>query len=272
MDAALAVRPAAAHRTRPAAAPRERAARAGRARLHRARRAPRLAGHAGGGDLAARAEPAGPGPPRVRTGRQRQLVRAPRDPQGGRAAVRPTGVIVRGLLALCAGVLLAAAVQATSHSLGLARASAVKAAFLYKFGSFVEWPAGSFRTPGDTLVIGVFGDEALASELEQITQGRRIETHPIAVRRVRDAEEAAGAHILYAGGARESRARELVAAVRGPVLTVADVAGSGRGAPVLYFTEEEGRVRFGASLPAAAARGLKLSAKLLAVAQDVEGR
>ena len=49
-------------------------------------------------------------------------------------------------------------------------------------------------------------------------------------------------------------------------------ANAGDPGPVLFFTEEEGRVRFAASLPAAAARGLRLSSKLLAVAQKVEGR
>ncbi|RYZ06858.1 MAG: YfiR family protein [Comamonadaceae bacterium] len=181
--------------------------------------------------------------------------------------------MVRGLLALWAGLLLlvAAPAEVQAQGLGLARASAVKAAFLFRFGSFVEWPSGTFRTPGEPLVIGVFGDEAVASELEQITQGRKIDSHPVMVRRVRDVDDIGTVHILYAGGARETRSREVIAAARGAVLTVADSHGNGRSAPVLHFTEDEGRVRFSASLTAATARGIRLSAKLLVVAQDVEG-
>ncbi|QJW83406.1 YfiR family protein [Ramlibacter terrae] len=182
------------------------------------------------------------------------------------------GITAGAVRALGAGLLLFAMAAAIAQNLGLARASAVKAAFLYKFGSFVEWPAGAFRGPADPLVIGVFGDDAVAAELEQITQGRRIDNHPVQVRRVREADDVGALHILFVGGARDVRAREVLAAARGPVLTVAEAAGAGRTAPVLHFTEEEGRVRFGASLTAAAARGLKLSAKLLAVAQEVEGR
>jgi hypothetical protein len=170
---------------------------------------------------------------------------------------------------LAAVALAAACACAQAQGLGLARESAVKAAFLYKFGSFVEWPAGSFRTPASPLVIGVWGDDAVASELEQITQGRDIDGRPVAVQRVRDAEDAGDLHILFAGGARESRAREVLGAVRGPVLTVANGPAGGRA--VLYFSEEQGRVRFSASLAAAATRGLRLSARLLAVAQHVEG-
>ena len=162
--------------------------------------------------------------------------------------------------------------SASAQQLGAARESAVKAAYLFKFGSFVEWPAGTFRGPDDPLVIGVAGDDAVASELEHLVRGRAIESHPVKVVRVRESDDVKLLHVLYAGGPRESRIREVLASARGPVLTVADVAIGGNPGPVLYFTQEDGRVRFNASLPAAAARNLKLSAKLLAVAQQVESR
>ena len=181
----------------------------------------------------------------------------------------------RALLALCTGVGALVAwsqpVEVRAQGLGLPRGSAVKAAFLYKFGSFVEWPPGSFEAAAP-FVIGVFGDDAVAAELELITDGREIAGHPVQVRRVRDSHEADGVHMLFAGGPRESRARDLLSAVEGAVLTVAEGPIGGDPGPVLWFAQERGRVRFGASITAATARGLKLSAKLLAVAQHVEGR
>ncbi|MDB5856340.1 MAG: hypothetical protein JWQ76_29 [Ramlibacter sp.] len=181
----------------------------------------------------------------------------------------PRRALLRALPVLAAPALL---VPALAQPLGLARESAVKAAYLYKFGSFVEWPPGSFRGADDPFVIGVYGDDAVASELEQLARGRSIEGHPVSVQRVREADELNSLHLLFAGGPRESRNRDLLNAARGPVLTVADGPVGGQPGPVLYFTQEEGRVRFHASLPAAAARNLRLSAKLLAVAQQVEGR
>jgi hypothetical protein len=157
--------------------------------------------------------------------------------------------------ALLCVLLLAGMAGARAQPLGAARDSAVKAAYLYKFGSFVEWPPGTFRGPNDPFVIGVWGDDAVASELTQLAHGRDIEGHPVKVLRLREAEDAHGLQILYAGGARESRIRDVLA-TRGRCCT----------------TQEDGRVRFNASLPAAAARNLKLSAKLLAVALQVEGR
>jgi len=178
----------------------------------------------------------------------------------------------RHWLGIGGAVVALACAPAAAQPLGLARESAVKAAFLYKFGSFVEWPPGAFATPDAPFLIGVYGDEAVAAELEQITQDRNVEGHPVRVVRVRGPETVPRLHILYAGGPRQNRIREVIAAVRGPVLTVADGAVGGQPGPVLHFSQEEGRVRFTASLAAAAAQNLKLSAKLLAVAQQVEGR
>jgi hypothetical protein len=178
----------------------------------------------------------------------------------------------RRLFALAGPALLALAAGAHAQGVGAVRESAVKAAFLYKFGNFVEWPADAFRSPAAALVIGVFGDDAIATELEQITEGREVDGHPLRVLRVKDRDELLPMHILYAGGPREARAREVLAAAKGPVLTVGEGASAGAGGPVLCFTRDEDRVRFVASLRAAAARRLKLSARLLAVAQQVEGR
>lgn len=161
--------------------------------------------------------------------------------------------------------------QAQAQGLGLLRESAVKAAFLFKFGGFVEWPPGTFRSPTAPFVIGVFGDDAVAAELDQLTRGRDVNGHPVRVVRVRGSEDIESLQVLYAGGPRESRVREMLAAVRGPVLTVADAGLTGWVPPVLAFTQDEGRLRFTASLTAARARGLKLSSRLLAVAQSVEG-
>jgi hypothetical protein len=176
------------------------------------------------------------------------------------------------LLALAAVAMLCPAATGVAQPVGLARESAVKAAFLFKFASFVDYPQGTFRSGLDPFVIAVYGDDGVASELEQLTREHTMDGRPVRVRRVRDIEDLATVHLLFAGGPREARVRELLAAARGPVLTVADHAIGGSKGPVLWFAQEEGRVRFGASLTAAAAHKLRLSAKLLAVAQQVEGR
>src|SRR4051812_11983390 len=149
--------------------------------------------------------------------------------------------------------------------------SALKAAFLYKFANFVEWPAGTFKRD-DPLQIGVMGDDGVSGELEQLVAGRSFEGRPIAVRRLRDGDDAGGLHVLLVGAGRDTRLREVVASTAGPVLLVSEQENGLRLGAVLNFDPDPGRVRFSASIAAAEARGLRLSARLLAIAETVEGR
>ena len=172
-----------------------------------------------------------------------------------------------GLLLACLawpGPLWAAAPRSASES-------AVKAAFLHRFAGLVEWPAGSFRRAKDPLVIAVADQDAVAAELERIAAARAADARPLLVRRLREGEGVPeGAHVLMIGAGRESRVRELAAAPGALLVVTEQDNGHALGA-VLNFVLDAGRVRFTASVPAAEARGLRLSARLLAVAYSVEG-
>jgi hypothetical protein len=163
---------------------------------------------------------------------------------------------------------------AAPHALaqGAPRESAVKAAFLYKFGSFVEWPAATFKSPQEPLVIGVLADDAVAEELAQLAAGRSVEGRPLRLRTLKDGEAPGPVHILFVGVMRQQRLRDLLAAVPGPVLVVTQQEGALAAGSVINFVADGARVRFDASTAAAEARELKLSARLLAVARHVEGR
>lgn len=176
------------------------------------------------------------------------------------------------LAPLALGLALAWPAGACAQALGAVRESALRAAFVYKFTGFVEWPPGAFARPDEPLVIGVAGDEELAAELEQAVAGRSADGRPLAVRRLREVEGAAGLHVLVLAPAREARVREAVQSTPGAVLVVTQQDGGLRLGGVLNLTAEGGRLRFSASLTAAEARSLRLSARLLALAQTVEGR
>jgi hypothetical protein len=150
--------------------------------------------------------------------------------------------------------------------------SAVKAAFLFKFAAFAEWPPGTFQRPDQPLVIAVSGDDEVAGDLEQLASGRTIEGRPVSVRRAANGAAATGAHILFLAARRESRLREALESVAGPVLVVTEQPGALGWGSVINFMPDGGRVRFAASLASADARNVKLSARLLAVAQLIEGR
>jgi len=152
------------------------------------------------------------------------------------------------------------------------REAAVKAAFLYKFPSFVEFPAGTFASATQPLVIGVMGDEPIESELEQLVQGRTIDGRPVTVRRIAEGTAVSGVHVLFISERRDAKLKDIIDSVQGPVLIVTEQPGGLAQGGVLNFVVDAGHIRFTASLVAAEARRLKLSARLLAVAQNVEGR
>ena len=143
----------------------------------------------------------------------------------------------------------------------------VKAAYLYKFAGFVDWPPAAFARPDSPLVIGVAGNDELAAQLEQVVAGRSVGGHPLAVRRVRRGEPLAGLHVLYGAGADGAA---LLASARGlPLLTVSDTDEHPPG--MIRFLVIDERLRFEVALAQVGPSGLKISARLLAAALRVTG-
>lgn len=147
----------------------------------------------------------------------------------------------------------------------------VKAAYLYKFAGFVEWPDGSFTRPDSAVVIGVAGADALAEQLEQIVAGHTANGRPLQVRRIRRGDGLAGVHMLFVAAQDKTLAQDLLSASRGqPVLTVTDADETfGLGSMINFVIAEE-RLRFEVSLKPAQAARLKISARMLSAAYRVQ--
>jgi len=148
----------------------------------------------------------------------------------------------------------------------------VKAAFLYKIAGYVEWPNASFPQPDTPLTIGVVGAEAFASELSQILTGRTAHDRPVRVRRLRASESLEGLHVLFVGREERAQLNQLAPkAQQRSILTVSESEGALANGSVINFVIDEGRVRFEVSLVSARKSNVKLSSRLLAVAQQVMG-
>lgn len=147
----------------------------------------------------------------------------------------------------------------------------VKAAYLYKFAGFVEWPEGSFARPDSPVVIGVAGADALAEQLEQTVAGHTANGHPLQIRRIKRGDSLAGIHMLFISSQDKGHAQELLSASRGqPVLTVTDADETyGLGSMINFVIADE-RLRFEVSLKNAAAARLKISARMLSAAYRVQ--
>jgi hypothetical protein len=146
----------------------------------------------------------------------------------------------------------------------------IKAAFLYKFLSYVEWRAGTFAQPTSAIVIGVVGASDIADSLRTITTGRTAGDRPVEVRRLRAGDALDDVHMLFVGRAEASRVAQLapVARARG-MLLVTDFEGGLDEGSAINLLVLQNRVRFEVSLDAAEKSGLKLSSRMLAVASSV---
>ena len=173
-------------------------------------------------------------------------------------------------------MLAAAAVLTTGLACAQSEAQSeyrVKAAFLYKFGSYVEWPDRAFPRSDSPLTIGVIGADALAEELEQIVSGRNVNGRPVQVRRLRAGESMAGLQVLFIGRADAGRLAEILSAAKGrSVLTVTESEDALQLGSVINFVVVDDKVRFDVALPPADLGSLKISSRLLAVARKVVSR
>lgn len=149
-------------------------------------------------------------------------------------------------------------------------ADAVKAAFLYRFASYVEWPQDA---PAAPIVIGVTGADEVAGQLDDLLSRVNANGRAAEVRRVSKLGDLEGVHILYVGPEAPSRTRALRnAALSRPILIVTDDDHGLKSGGVINFVEADRNVRFEISLLAADRARLKINSALLSVAARVERR
>ena len=168
------------------------------------------------------------------------------------------------VLALCPAAVATAAPSANEPS----REYAVKAAFIFNFVQFVEWPAGAFETEDEPLVIGVLGQNPFGDALARAVQGKAVGGHPLVVRHFSDVGSLRRCHLLYAGTTDVETLRQLVVKVRTtPVLTLGESKSFLSVGGMMRFYTEEGKVRFEVNLDAARSARLRISSKLLKLAR-----
>ncbi|WP_323144365.1 YfiR family protein [Massilia phyllosphaerae] len=146
----------------------------------------------------------------------------------------------------------------------------VKAAFLYKFLGYAEFPPGAFFDGSSPVVIGVVGADDLAGELARAVAGRTVNNRPVVVRVLRDTDVQVPLHLLFVGGADPLRVGRMVRQASAAMLVVTECEDGLRQGSVINFRIIDERVRFDVSLDAAERNGIKLSSRLLTVANRVQ--
>jgi len=160
--------------------------------------------------------------------------------------------------------LMAGASEAASQT---STAPALKAAFLYNFAKFVEWPA---LPAGAPIVVCFVGDDGIAAGFVDTVRGQNISGHSFDVRMLQDSSKWRACHLLFIADAESRRSAGGLDEIKAlPVLTVSDSKGFSLAGGIIELYVEDGRIRFVINLDAADRSGVRLSSRLLGLAKVI---
>lgn len=149
----------------------------------------------------------------------------------------------------------------------------LKAAFLFKFGFYVEWPYTAFSSPYSPINLCIAGNNPFGDAIVSVLAKESISGRTVSVHRLRTVNRNSSCHILYTGASSEQSSEQMLEAVRGKnVLTISDESSTPSQAGIINFVVEDDRVRFEIDNEAAAQNGLVISSKLLSLALNVKQR
>jgi hypothetical protein len=149
----------------------------------------------------------------------------------------------------------------------------VKAAFLFRFAQFVEWPANTFKDASEPFTYCTIGEDPFRGALERTMNGKTIGQRALRVEHLSAAGRVGECQVLFVGapGDRKHVEETLAGARAMPILTVGEADQFAENGGAIGFCTEDNKIRFEVNLDAAGKAGLKISAKLLALAKTVLG-
>jgi hypothetical protein len=147
----------------------------------------------------------------------------------------------------------------------------LRAAALYQVLHFTRWPAGTFQSTDQPLVVGIFGEDPFGSLIDELVAGETASGHPIRVVRVFTAEALAQCHVVFVSSKDERAVARVLFLVRDrPVLTVGDAESFCEQGGILALPARNNRIRIVVNLDEAKDANVTLSSKLLRLAQIVK--
>ena len=145
----------------------------------------------------------------------------------------------------------------------------IKAAFLYNFAKFVDWPAEAFPNDRTPLTLCILGKDPFGNALESI-KGKTVKDRNLVIKHLAWPEKTEQCHILFISASEEKRLSQILSTVRGKaILTVSDMHSFARRGGIINLVTAKSKIRFEINVDATELVGLKISSKLLKLAQIV---
>lgn len=196
--------------------------------------------------------------------RDRGIKRHGRKPGGARA--------LQSALLRCAAIALIATLvcPACVRSQQQAGEYQVKAAFLFNFGKFVEWPESSFAEKSSPFSICVLGEDPFGGTLDHTLEGKQVSNHPVRIVRTTDPALARQCQIVFVSASEKLHLSTVLRTLSGSnALLVGELPGFAAAGGAIEFTLQDNHVRFAINPDAIQRAGLQVSSQLLALANIV---
>lgn len=146
----------------------------------------------------------------------------------------------------------------------------VKAVFLYNFTQFVEWPPAVFADDDAPLIVGILGEDPFGTYLQEVINGEQSNGQPLSIRRFETGEEIEECHVLFINLPDPDQIAQTLENLRGKhILTIGDQEGFLQAGGMIQFISVNDKVHFQINPEASSAADLKISSKLLRVAEVV---
>lgn len=147
----------------------------------------------------------------------------------------------------------------------------VKAAYLFNFGRFVQWPSRASAGQNTTFPICVLGADPFGKVLDETIAGQSIDSKTVVARRINQAGDAAGCRVLFISAVDGAHLKSILENLDSfSILTVSDMPDFMDRGGMIQFVKRRRTVRFAINLAAARRAGLSLSSQLLKVALRVK--
>jgi hypothetical protein len=184
-----------------------------------------------------------------------------------RRFIRSCAIFVVGVFALIAPLAWAFASPDGDEDVQGSPEYQIKAAFLFNFAKFIDWPSHKFTEPDSPFIIGVVGDDPFGGLLEEAVQDKTINDRTVIVAHIDSLQELRKCHILFVCRSEAERLGSILSEVRGDnVLTVGESDNFISHGGMINFVMEGDTVHFQINDGAARHAGLKISSKLSSLA------
>jgi len=146
----------------------------------------------------------------------------------------------------------------------------VKAAFLFNFAKFVEWPSDAFSDAQAPLVITVYGNDPFNGSLETV-KGKLVNNRKLVIRRVKGIQDIGRSNVVFVSSSAKKDLPRVLTALQGQsVLTVGEDGALAQNGGIINFVNEDNKIRFEVNVAAAEQAGLRISSRLLSLAKIVK--